>query len=66
MLRSYRLRPRMRDPGPRAGAAQVQKQLGLAADAAAAYKLVTKPKFDQLLSEYAPALRRLAALSAAH
>ena len=39
---------------------------GLAADAAAAYKRVTKPKFDQLLSVYTLAQRRHAALGAAH
>jgi tetratricopeptide (TPR) repeat protein len=45
---------------------RIEEQLGLAADAAAAYKRVTKPKFDQLLSIYTLAQRRLAALGAAH
>ncbi len=45
---------------------RIEEQLGLAADAAAAYKRVTKPKFDQLLSAYTLAQQRLAALGAAH
>jgi tetratricopeptide (TPR) repeat protein len=44
---------------------RIDEQLGLTADAAAAYKRV-KPRPDQALSVYALAQRRLAALHAAH
>ncbi|HEX7839066.1 MAG TPA: DUF3857 domain-containing protein [Kofleriaceae bacterium] len=45
---------------------RIDEQLGLAKDAAAAYKRVTRPRVDQLLSVYTLAQRRLAALAAAH
>jgi len=45
---------------------RIEEQLGLRADAAAAYKRVPAPRFDQILSVYALAQRRLAALGAAH
>jgi tetratricopeptide (TPR) repeat protein len=47
-------------------AGRIEEQLGLAADAAAAYKRVTRPRFDQLLSVYTLAQRRLAAMGTAH
>lgn len=45
---------------------RIEEQLGLVADAAAAYKRVTRPELDQLLSVYTLAQRRLTALGAAH
>ena len=45
---------------------RIEEQLGLAADAAAAYRRVTRPRYDQLLSVYTLAQRRLAALGAVH
>ena len=47
-------------------AGRIYEQLGLANDAAAAYKRVTRPGDDQLLSVYTLAQRRLAAMAAAH
>ncbi|HET7503076.1 MAG TPA: tetratricopeptide repeat protein, partial [Kofleriaceae bacterium] len=45
---------------------RILEQLGLTADATAAYKRVPAPEYDQLLSTHALAQRRLAALGVAH
>jgi tetratricopeptide (TPR) repeat protein len=45
---------------------RIYEQLGLTADATAAYKRVTKIKVDQLISTHAMAQRRLSAMAAAH